>query len=252
VWLCYHGVDLARFGPPPQRLSARDGSDLQRPVVILSVGRAVAKKGYEDLLEALALLPVSLHWRFVHIGGGALHAALKRQAERLGLSHRIEWRGAMVQPEVLAAYREADLFVLASKVANDGDRDGLPNVLIEAQTQGLASISTSVSAIPELIEQNVTGLLVPPGCPMALAEALERLICDPVERAQFGAAGERRVRRIFSMEDGADLLAARFGLASAPRRDRSAGDPGPWSPEVVPGSEGNVTRMECVSPFTLR
>jgi len=240
VWLCYHGVDLARFGPPPPRSGKRDGSDPQRPVLILSVGRPVAKKGYDDLLEALALLPAGLHWRFAHIGGGALRATLKRQAERLGLSRRIEWRGAMVQPEVLAAYREADVFVLASKVANDGDRDGLPNVLIEAQTQELACLSTSVSAIPELIEHNVTGLLVPPGCPPALAEALERLIRDPVERAQFGAAGEHRVRRLFSMEDGADLLAARFGLASAPRRDRSAGNPKPWSPEGFSGSEENV------------
>ena len=71
----------------------------------------------------------------------------------------------LAQPEVLAAYREADLFVLASKVAKDGDRDGLPNVLIEAQSQRLACVSTDVSAIPELIEHGVTGLLVPPGDP---------------------------------------------------------------------------------------
>src|SRR5689334_7989553 len=100
----------------------------------------------------------------------------------MGLSHRIEWRGASTQPEVLAAYREADLFVLASKIAKDGDRDGLPNVLLEAQSQGLACISTSLSAIPELIEHGVTGLLVPPGDPTAIAEELERLIRDPEER----------------------------------------------------------------------
>jgi glycosyltransferase involved in cell wall biosynthesis len=251
VWLCYHGVDLARFGPPPVKSSSHDGSDPQQPVVILSVGRAVAKKGYDDLLEALALLPAGLHWRFVHIGGGVLGAALRRQAERLGLAHRIEWRGAMAQPEVLAAYREADLFVLASKIAKDGDRDGLPNVLIEAQSQGLACISTSVSAIPELIGQSVTGLLVPPSNPMALAEALERLIRDPVKRAEFGTAGERRVRRLFSVEDGIDLLAARFGVASAFRRESSAGEPVLWSPEEVRGSAENVTQTECVSLSTL-
>ena len=72
-------------------------------------------KGYDDLLAALALLPSGLEWRFVHIGGGALGAALRRQAERLGLSRRIEWRGALAQPDVLrAGYRGADLFVLAS------------------------------------------------------------------------------------------------------------------------------------------
>ena len=94
-----------------------DGADRRYPVTILSVGRAVRKKGYDDLLEALALLPSDLEWRFVHVGGGVLAPALKRQAERLGLSQRVEWRGARTQPEVLAAYREADLFVLACKIA---------------------------------------------------------------------------------------------------------------------------------------
>src|SRR5205085_1683700 len=83
----------------------------------LSVGRAVEKKGYEDLLAALALLPSDLSWRTVHIGGGAGAKRLKEQARRLGLHGRIEWRGARPQPDVLAAYREADLFVLAAKVA---------------------------------------------------------------------------------------------------------------------------------------
>src|SRR5262249_54806558 len=129
--LCYHGLDLGRFPAPPPRPQESDGSDPARPVVLLSVGRAVAKKGYDDLRAALALLPPGLAWRLVQIGGGALSDELRRRAETLGVSHRIEWRGSRRQPEVLAAYREADIFVLASKVAKDGDRDGLPNVLIE-------------------------------------------------------------------------------------------------------------------------
>jgi len=212
VWLCYHGLDLDRYSPPPPHLKARDGSDPQHSVMILSVGRAVEKKGYDDLLEALARLPAGLEWHFVHIGGGVLASALRQQAEHLGLSHRIEWRGALAQPQVLDAYRKADLFVLASKVAKDGDRDGLPNVLIEAQSQGLACISTNVSAIPELIEHASTGLLVPPADPAALAHALESLIRDPAARFRFGEAGERRVRRLFSMSPGIERLAARFGL----------------------------------------
>src|SRR5882762_3991125 len=172
VALCYHGLDFERFPPAPARPLGGDGSDPGNPVILLSVGRLVAKKGYDDLLAALALLPSGLEWRFVHIGGGALGAMLKARAERMGLSHRVEWRGALAQPKVLAAYRGADLFVLASKVAKDGDRDGLPNVLVEAQSQRLACISTNVSAIPELIEDGVTGLLIPPCDPFALAEAL--------------------------------------------------------------------------------
>jgi len=225
VSLSYHGLDLEQFPPPPLRSSGPDGSDPRRPVVILSVGRAVEKKGFDDLLEALAVLPVALEWRFVHIGGGALAASLQRQARRLGLAPRIEWRGTLAQPEVLAAYREADLFVLASKVAKDADRDGLPNVLIEAQSQQLACISTETSAIPELIQQGVTGLLTPPGEPNVLAEALASLIRDPVQRARFGAAGERRVRTLFSMDPGMDLLASRFGLDSALVDSNTARDP---------------------------
>ena len=252
VWLCYHGLDLERFESPPQHASWRNGSDPHQPVVILSVGRAVAKKGYDDLLEALALLPADLEWRFVHIGGGAFAAALRLEAERLGLSGRIEWQGAMAQPEVLAAYRETDLFVLASKVAKDGDRDGLPNVLIEAQSQRLACVSTEVSGIPELIEQDVTGLLVPPGNPVALAETLERLIRDPEERARLGAAGEHHVRRHFSIEAGIDLLAARFGLTSASPWESDPGEPALRSPREISGRRQNARQLECVSPFTRR
>jgi glycosyltransferase involved in cell wall biosynthesis len=220
VALCYHGLDLDRFPPPASR---RDGAD--GPVTILSVGRAVAKKGYDDLLAALALLPQSLDWRFVHVGGGALARKLKAEAARLGLglAARIEWRGARPQPEVLAAYREADIFVLASKIAPDGDRDGLPNVLMEAQSQGLACIATDLAGIPELIEDGVNGLLVPPGDPAALAAALGRLIGDPALRARLGAAGERRVRHEFDAVATIGLLAARFGLkppASPPDPER--------------------------------
>jgi glycosyltransferase involved in cell wall biosynthesis len=218
VALCYHGLDLERFPAAPPRSNGGDGGDPEHPVILLSVGRLVAKKGYEDLLVALALLPPVLEWRFVHIGGGALGTALTRQAERLGLTHKIEWRGALPQPDVLAGYRQADLFVLASKIAKDGDRDGLPNVLIEAQSQRLACVATYVSGIPELIEQGVTGLLVPPDEPVGLAQAMSVLIRDPARRAALGAAGERRVRSNFAMKSGIDVLAERFGLLSANRQ----------------------------------
>jgi glycosyltransferase involved in cell wall biosynthesis len=207
VALCYHGLDLDNFPPPAPRHDRADG-----PVTILSVGRAVPKKGYADLLAALALLPEELDWRFVHIGGGALATELKAEAVRLGLADRIEWRGGRPQPEVLAAYRGADFFVLASKIAPDGDRDGLPNVLMEALSQGLACVATDLAGIPELIEDGVTGLLVPPSDPAALAGALARLIADPALRTRLGAAGERRVRTEFDATTTIGLLARRFGL----------------------------------------
>ena len=215
VALAYHGLDFDRFPPPSAERAAtaagaRDGGDAAAPVRILSVGRAVAKKGYDDLLAALALLPPELHWRFVHIGGGALRDALRRQAAGLGLSSRIEWRGAQAQTEVLAAYREADIFALASRVNEDGDRDGLPNVLMEAQSQGLVCLATAIPGIRELIEDAVSGILVAPQAPEALAAALARLIREPRLRAALGAAGERRVRRDFAMTPGIARLAALF------------------------------------------
>ncbi len=214
VSLVYHGLDLARFPratrPAAQLDEGRDGSDPAQPVAILSVGRAVAKKGYDDLLAALALLPRGLHWRFVHIGGGALLPTLRRQAEALGLASRIEWRGAKPQEAVLEAYRQADLFVLASRIADDGDRDGLPNVLMEAQSQGVACLATTTSGIGELIVDGVTGMMVPPQSPAELAAALARLIAEPARRAMLGAAGEQRVRRDFAMQPGIAHLAAKF------------------------------------------
>jgi len=212
VALSYHGLDLDRFPPPRPRDLGGDGSDPARPVTVLSVGRAVEKKGYEDLVAALALLPPDLAWRFVHIGGGALAKRLRQHAARLGLAARIEWRGARSQPEVLAAYREADLFVLAAKIGRDSDRDGLPNVLMEAQSQRLACVATQLPGIAELIKDGRTGVLVPPGNPRALAAALEALIRDPGQRIRLGAAGEARVRREFAMEGGIAVLAGLFGL----------------------------------------
>ena len=154
----------------------------------------------------------------MHVGGGGLaRRALKDEAARLGLAGRIEWRGARPQPEVLAAYRAADVFVLAAKVAPDGDRDGLLNVLVEAQSQRLACVSTRLSGIPELIADGETGLLVAPGDRAALAAALARLIADPALRARLGAAGEARIRRAFDADIAIEALAARFGLAVAPK-----------------------------------
>ena len=224
VILAYHGLDFARFAAPPAPSndprvpSMRDGRDPSAPVVILSVGRLVEKKGYDDLIEALAHLPRERAWRLVHVGSGPLDHALRRRAAALGLAGRIVWRGAQPQDEVLTQYRQADLFVLASRIARDGDRDGLPNVLMEAQSQGLPVVATRVSAIPELVVDGETGLLVGPGDRRALACALDSLISDPARRRALGQAGLHRVRQHFALQAGIDRLVERLAPESGPGR----------------------------------
>jgi glycosyltransferase involved in cell wall biosynthesis len=210
VRLFYHGLDLTRFAPMRAPRSLRDGTDPAAPVMLLTVGRAVEKKGLDILLAALALLPAGTHWRWTHVGGGGLAKDLDAQARRLGLAARIDWRGAQDQQAVLAHYLAADVFVLPCRVARDGDRDGLPNVLVEAQSQALACLSTPVSAVPELIEDGRSGLLVPPDDPAALAQGLMRLIADPALRSRLGAAGAARVRQEFDHQAGIDRLAQLF------------------------------------------
>jgi glycosyltransferase involved in cell wall biosynthesis len=210
VELVYHGLDLSRFPPQANPRAHKDGKDPADPVVLLSVGRLVEKKGTDVLLEALARLPASLHWRMVHAGGGPLRGALERRAQALGLADRIAWRGARTQDELLQEYRAADLFALASRVARDGDRDGLPNVLAEAQSQGLACVATRVSGIPELIEDGITGLLVDPESPDALARALAALIADPARRRSLGDAGRARVHERFGLDANVERLARKF------------------------------------------
>jgi glycosyltransferase involved in cell wall biosynthesis len=221
VELVYHGLDLGRFAPTRIDRPPRTGKSPEDCVTILSVGRLVEKKGTDVLLDALARLPPGVHWRLVHVGGGPLGRALRRCADKLGLSRRIQWRGSMTQTELLAEYRAADLFALASRVADDGDRDGLPNVLMEAQTQGLACVATDVSAIHELILNDVTGLLVAPESPQALANALSALMNDPARRIALGNAGQARVVSKFALDANIGLLAEKFGLARVSQGERS-------------------------------
>jgi glycosyltransferase involved in cell wall biosynthesis len=210
VHLSYHGLDLARFGHFSGERSGRDGSDASAPVSLLSVGRAVEKKGYDTLLRALALLPRELNWRFEHIGGGDELSKLKVLAAELGLSGRITWKGALAQEEVLDHYRRADIFALACRIAANGDRDGLPNVLVEASSQRLPCISTSVSGVPELLVDGENGLLVLPDDPAALANALEMAIRNPALRQRLGDAAEMRVRGHFDYNASITQLSQLF------------------------------------------
>lgn len=193
VHLVYHGLDLSRFQSVGDHGSNRDGSDTSDPARIVTVGRAVAKKGLDTLIAALALLPEDLHWTWTHIGGGELIPDMKRQIAGLGLGDRIDLMGSRAQSDVLAEYRASDVFVLPCRIAPNGDRDGLPNVLVEAQSQALPCISTPVSGVPELINDGINGWLVPPDDPAALAERIEKTLRDPNLRRELGKSGKAKV-----------------------------------------------------------
>lgn len=206
VRLVYHGLDHNRFPPPPENRPPREGISETDLITILSVGRLVEKKGYDILLHALADLPAALHWRFRHIGGGTLSRDMKALAARLGLEDRIDWLGACPQDKVIEELRGADFFVLASRIADDGDRDGLPNVLMEAATQKLPIISSHVSAIPEFIEDGRDGLLVHEESVDALHGAILAMIRNPEQREKYAENAYARVMSDFSMDAGLNVL----------------------------------------------
>jgi len=205
VDLIYHGLDLSRFPDPPARPMRTKGA----PLHLLSVGRLVEKKGFDRLIAALARLPGDLDWRWTHIGGGDLLGALQAQAQAAGIGARIDWRGACDQPEVIAAMRAADLFVLPSRIAADGDRDGLPNVLMEAASQRLTILSTAVSAIPEFIDSGTHGVLTS-DTPQALAGAITSLANDPAYAAALAEAALIRLQSDFGMAPGITRLSHRL------------------------------------------
>jgi colanic acid/amylovoran biosynthesis glycosyltransferase len=205
--LVHHGVDAARLCPPVR--AARPPS-ADRPLQILTIARAVEKKGIDTLVEALGRLDPELPWRCVHVGDGPLRKAWQARAAALGIAERMVWQGAVPREQVARLLAAADLFCLPARIAGDGDRDGLPNVLLEALCMELAVVTTPVAAIPELIEHGRNGVLVPPDDPATLAAAIAALAVDPQRRLALGRAGRADVLAGFDAERGYDLLAERL------------------------------------------
>ena len=210
VRLLYHGLDPSRLPAPPPARTPRDGSDPADPVRIVSVGRAVEKKGFDDLLRAVAALPPDLNWRFAHVGGGEMLRSLNALAGELGIAGRVAFLGPKAQPDVMRLLQEADLFVLPSKKARSGDQDGLPNVIMEAASQRLAIVATRFAGIPEFVRSGMEGELVEPSDWAGLSNAVNRLARDPAKRAELGMAAYGRLRNDFSADAGLDWLAARL------------------------------------------
>ncbi len=199
--LVYHGIDLGLFSARPAPAAAKS----QVPL-ILSVGRLVPKKGHDDLITALALLRArGFAFRCRLVGAGPLQEELQGLIARHGLADAVTLEGPMTHARLIDLYRQADLFALAPRIADDGDRDGIPNVIAEAMAIGVPVVSTDISGIPELVRTEQTGLVVPPRDPQALADALARLLADPA----FAATLAQRAR---------DLLEREFDLWTTTRR----------------------------------
>jgi len=197
IHLVYHGVATERFCPDPASKDLGESAETATPIRMIAVGRLVEKKGYSYLIRACALLRQrGCRYTLAIYGSGPQRDELARLIDTFGLGDVVQLQGSRTQEELLACYREADVFVLSPHVLENGDRDGIPNVLMEAMSVGLPVVATDVSGIPELIEHDRSGLLVPPRDEGALAEALERLL-DPLHghalRARLGAAGRERV-----------------------------------------------------------
>jgi glycosyltransferase involved in cell wall biosynthesis len=188
IYRVYHGIDVDLFS------TRNTGALPSPPYRILTVCRLTAKKGLPTVFKALGILrDRGLRFHHTLIGDGDARESLKNLLRDLGLEPLSRWMGTQPHDEVIRQYRQADLFVLGCEIAANGDRDGIPNVCVESMAMGVPVVATRVSAIPELIENGKTGLLVDPGDPGALADAMIKALTDADLRQEMIAAGRDRV-----------------------------------------------------------
>jgi len=205
VHCIYHGLDISEFN-----LSLSGKVNSGEPV-ILSVARLIEKKGLADLIAAADILRhLGRSFRVEILGDGPLRRTLEAQVKRLGLGDRVKLLGAQAHDTVCLAYERASVFVLPCVIASNGDRDGIPNVLLEAMASGVPVVSTSVSGIPELVESGVDGLLVPPNNPARLAGAIDRLLASREFRESLARAARAKIGSSFSLDASAERLLAVF------------------------------------------
>jgi glycosyltransferase involved in cell wall biosynthesis len=188
----YHGIDFTRFRP-----DLRDETAGESPL-LLAVGRLREKKGFATLVDACALLRErGVEYRCEIVGYGEQEPVLREQIASLGLSNRIRLTGKLAREDVIHRYARARVFVMPSQLGADGDRDGIPNVLLEAMAMEVPVVSTHVSGIPELVRDGDTGLLVEPTHAKALADAVQRLLDDPELAARLARRGRQAVAQSF-------------------------------------------------------
>ena len=200
----YNGVDLSAFHPRIRRPDARP--------LVLGVGRLVEKKGFSDLVHAIALLRrQGVDLACVIAGDGEERASLEALARELDAG--IEFTGAMTHDATRALMARATLLALPCVVGNDGNRDALPTVLLEVLAAGVPVISTPIVGVDEIVGGGDAGVLVPPRDPHALAMAIKALLDDPAQREALALAGRARAERLFDLKINVGRLRELFGAS---------------------------------------
>jgi glycosyltransferase involved in cell wall biosynthesis len=188
----HHGLDLTKYQPHPPNSNGQPK--------ILSVGRLSEKKGLVHLIRACRILKDREYDFTCHIvGEGPQGPELKDLVTHLSLEDTVIFHGALPHEEVIENYRQATLFVLPCIKSKDGDMDGIPNVLAEAMAMQLPVVSTDISGVPELVNDQVNGLLTPSGDDDALAAAMARLLDDPALREKLAKNGRQSIVATFDV-----------------------------------------------------
>jgi glycosyltransferase involved in cell wall biosynthesis len=206
VHLVHHGLPIADY---------EFVAELERqPVSVLSVGRLESKKGFDDLVRASRRLRNDgLEVRVKIIGEGSQGAALESLIEDLDMEGTIRLMGAVSHEKVIEQMRTSTIFALASRETPDGDRDGIPNVLLEAAAVGLPIVATDAGSIPEFVNHDATGCLVPQNSPDALADALATLVSDAELQNRLRRKARQKVETEFEITNQTGQLLSLFASA---------------------------------------
>ncbi|MFW5836704.1 MAG: glycosyltransferase [Desulfovibrionaceae bacterium] len=188
----YHGIDLSLFRTPGEHAPA------EPPYRLLTVARLTEKKGIDTVLRCVRILrEAGLDVRHDVIGDGEDRAELEALRDELGLQDVCRFHGTMPHEKVLDFYQRAHVFALGCRIAKNGDRDGIPNVVAEALAMKVPVAATDVSGVPELVEHETTGLLCEPDSPQALARNIRRLLLEQNLRRRVTTQGRDKVEEVF-------------------------------------------------------
>lgn len=201
IYCLYHGLPLERF--------CAGGADKpagSRPV-ILSAGRFIDKKGFDILLSALAEIKKrGIGFRCILAGDGPLADEIKNKAAVLELTREVEFPGFISEWTLMQLYDQADVFALACRESADGNKDGIPNVILEAMAFGLPVVSTRIGGIPEVVRSGENGCLLEPEKPQVMADALEYLLLNKNIRNGMGRRGRKLVANNFDIFKNSEKL----------------------------------------------